>query len=311
MSIADQPVADVRSALADVNLATRIMDFARLGKPGLTALAVVATFFGYWMGAAGELQPGVLLGTLMGALAIGAGANALNQYLERDRDALMERTRDRPLPAGRLTPVEAHCFGFLSAWCGLGFLVIYAGSIPAAAGLVTLLLYLYVYTPLKAISPWSTIVGAVPGALPVLIGWTAATGTISTTGAIGKTGLCLFAIVFVWQIPHFMAIGWYYRDDYRRAGYPIWPVVDASGIKTGLQAVIFSLILIPVSLLPTMVGAAGSTYLIGALVSGFLMVIVALAMTVSRSASSARRLFWMSIVYLPVVMALMMLDKQG
>ncbi len=305
MSIADQPVADVRSAVADVNLPARIMDFARLGKPGLTTLAVVATFFGYWMGAAGELQPGVLLGTLMGALAIGAGANALNQYLERDRDALMERTRDRPLPAGRLTPVEAHCFGFLSAWCGLGFLVIYAGSIPAAAGLVTLLLYLYVYTPLKAISPWSTIVGAVPGALPVLIGWTAA------TGAIGTTGWCLFAIVFVWQIPHFLAIGWYYRDDYRRAGYPIWPVVDARGIKTGLHAVTFCLILIPISLWPTRLGAAGSIYWVGALVSGCFMVAAAVAMTITRSPSSARRLFWTSIVYLPVVMALMMLDKQG
>ena len=305
MSIADQQVAVVRSALAGVNLATRTMDFARLAKPGLTALAVVATFFGYWMGAAGDLHPGALVGTLIGAVMIGAGANALNQYLERDRDALMKRTRNRPLPAGRLTPVEAHCFGFLLAWCGLGFLVIYAGPISAAAGLATLLSYLYVYTPLKAISPWSTMVGAVPGALPVLIGWTAA------TGAIGTTGLCLFAIVFVWQIPHFMAIGWYYREDYRRAGYPIWPVVDARGIKTGLQAVIFSLILIPVSLLPTMVGAAGSAYLVGALASGFFMVAVAVAMTVTRSASSARRLFWTSIVYLPIIMALMMLDKQG
>ena len=305
MSIADQQLAGVRSTVADVNLATRMMDFARLGKPGLTALAVVATFFGYWMGASGDWRPGVLLGTLIGALAIGAGANALNQYLERDRDALMKRTRDRPLPAGRLTPVEAHCFGFLSAMCGPGFLMIYAGSICAAAGLATLLSYLYVYTPLKAISPWSTMVGAVPGAMPVLIGWTAA------TGAIGTTGLCLFAIVFVWQIPHFMAIGWYYREDYRRAGFPIWPVVDARGIKTGLQAVVFSLILIPVSLLPTLIGAAGSSYFVGALVSGSFMVVVAVAMTITRSANSARRLFWTSIVYLPVIMALMMLDKQS
>lgn len=305
MSIADQQLAGVRSVVTHVNWATRTLDFARLAKPGLTALAVAATFVGYWMGNSGDSHPGALLGTLIGALAIGAGANALNQYLERDRDALMTRTRDRPLPAGRLTPGEAHCYGFLLAWCGLGFLVLYAGLISAVVGLATLLSYLYVYTPLKAISPWSTIVGAVPGALPVLIGWTAATGGIDTTG------LCLFAIVFVWQIPHFMAIGWYYREDYRRAGYPIWPVIDARGIKTGLQAVIFSLILIPVSLLPTMVGAAGSTYLVGALASGFFMVAVAVALTVTRSASSARRLFWTSIVYLPVIMALMMLDKQG
>ena len=305
MSIADQQLAGVRSVVAHVNWATRAMDFARLTKPGLTSLAVAAAFVGSWMGAEGDMQPGVLLGTLIGAVMIGAGANALNQYLERDRDALMTRTADRPLPAGRLTPAEAHCFGFLLACCGVGFLVPYAGLISAVVGLATLLSYLYVYTPLKAISPWSTIVGAVPGALPVLIGWTAA------TGGIGSTGLCLFAIVFVWQMPHFLAIGWYYRDDYRRAGIPIWPVVDAHGIKTGLQAVIFSLILIPVSLLPTMIGATGSTYLVGALVSGVFMVAVAVVMTVTRSASSARRLFWTSIVYLPVIMALMMLDKQG
>ncbi|MCH7702993.1 MAG: protoheme IX farnesyltransferase, partial [Planctomycetes bacterium] len=291
--------------VADVNLVARVVDFARLTKPGLTSLAVAAAFVGYWMGVDGGLQPSVLVGTLIGAVLIGAGANTLNQFLERQRDALMTRTANRPLPAGRLTPAEAHCFGFLLAWCGVAFLLPYAGWLSAAMGLATLLSYLYVYTPLKAISPWSTIVGAVPGALPVLVGWTAATGTI------GSTGLCLFAIVFVWQIPHFMAIGWYYREDYRRAGYPIWPVVDARGIKTGLQAVIFSLILIPVSLLPTMVGAAGSAYLVGALASGFFMVAVAVAMTVTRSASSARRLFWTSIVYLPIIMALMMLDKQG
>jgi len=311
MSIADPQFAGVGrvvtdgNAAGDVNWATRTMDFGRLTKPGLTALAVAATFVGFWMGAPADWPSGALLGTLMGALAVGAGANALNQHQERDRDALMTRTRDRPLPAGRLTPVEAHCFGFLLAWCGIGFLVIYANVVSALVGLATLLTYLYVYTPLKAVSPWSTLVGAVPGALPILIGWTAATGTV------GATAWCLFAIVFVWQIPHFMAIGWYYRDDYRRGGYPIGPVLDRRGFETGLHAVACCVLLIPVSLGLTMTGAAGSTYRIGALALGGVMIALAAAMMISRSARSARRLFWASIVYLPAIMTLMMLDKQG
>jgi protoheme IX farnesyltransferase len=239
---------------------------------------------------------------VVGTALVAGGSAVLNQVYERDTDALMRRTRRRPLPDRRVTPTEALIYGLVLTIAGLAVLAFATNWVAATLALATLALYLFVYTPMKRTSNLSTLVGAVPGALPAVIGWSAARGDI----AIG--GLSLFAIVFLWQIPHFMALAWMFRDDYRSAGFPMLPVVEPDGLRTGQQALLYSAALLPVSIGPTVVGIAGWAYFWLALVLGVGLLVLAARFARERTDQSARTLFFASIIYLPIIWAVMVLD---
>jgi protoheme IX farnesyltransferase len=237
-----------------------------------------------------------------GTALVAGGAAVLNQVYERDTDALMRRTRLRPLPDGRIAPAEARVFGVTLAASGLVLLALATNALAALLAAMTLVTYLVLYTPMKRRSPAATLVGAVPGALPPLIGWAASHGSIS----IG--GWTLFAIVFLWQIPHFMAIAWLYRDDYGKAGFPMLPVMEPDGRRTGRQATAYAAALLPVSLVPALVGVAGLLYFWIALLLGIALLALAARFAAARSESSARALFFGSIVYLPLIWAAMIVN---
>jgi protoheme IX farnesyltransferase len=277
-------------------------DYVALAKPRLNLLVVLTSAAGYYLGTTGRPSVWGLAGSTLGTALVAGGAAALNQVVERDTDALMPRTRHRPLPGGRIEPGDAQRFGAALAAAGLATLAFTANVLAALIALATLAIYLMVYTPMKRRSSLATLVGAVPGALPPLIGWTSASGSLSIGGCI------LFAIVFLWQIPHFMAIAWLYRDDYRRAGFPMLPVVEPDGRKTGRQALIFSAALVPVTLAPAYAGIAGAVYIAVALVLGAVLLGLATRFAVTRSDAAARGLFIGSITYLPLIWLAMVLD---
>jgi protoheme IX farnesyltransferase len=239
---------------------------------------------------------------VVGTALVAGGAAVLNQVYERDTDALMRRTLSRPLPDHRVTVLDAAIFGVALAVAGIALLVVGAHLLAALLALATLVVYLVIYTPMKRRSPASTLVGAVPGALPPLIGWAASHGSL----AVG--GWTLFAIVFLWQIPHFMAIAWMYRDDYRSAGFPMLPVIEPSGRRAGRQAVLFAAALLPVSLLPSFVGLSGWIYFWVALVLSTALFGLSVRFAATRSDISARWLFFGSITYLPFIWATMILN---
>jgi len=236
------------------------------------------------------------------ALAAG-GAAVLNQLYERETDALMRRTRLRPLPDGRVAPADARIFGIALSLAGLLLLAARANWLAAGLALATILVYLIVYTPMKRRTPLSTLVGAVPGALPVLIGWTASHGSVALGGAT------LFTIVFLWQIPHFMAIAWLYRDDYCKAGFPMLPVIDPQGRRAGRQAVRYAAALVPVSLAPTFAGISGTVYFVSALVLGVALLVLAVRFAATRNDRAARALFLGSITYLPLLWIVMIAGR--
>jgi heme o synthase len=244
----------------------------------------------------------VLLHTVIGTALVAGGASALNQVWERDTDRLMRRTRLRPLPDMRMHPQDALWFGVLLSAIGVAELALGVNARTAAIALITLLSYVVLYTPLKRRSSLSTIVGAVPGALPALMGWSAATNTLSIEG----WALC--GIVFMWQMPHFLAIAWMYRDDYARAGIPLLPVIEPDGRSTGRQAVIYAVALMPVSFLPSAVGLAGAWYLAGAMVLGAILLALSLEFSATRSLVAARRLFFATILYLPLLWIVLLAD---
>jgi protoheme IX farnesyltransferase len=229
----------------------------------------------------------------------------LNQVYERDTDALMRRTRMRPLPDGRIAVEDARMFGIMLTVLGVAILAFEANALAAALAAVTSIVYLLVYTPMKRRSTLSTLAGAVPGALPPLIGWAAARNDLS----IG--GWSLFAIVFFWQIPHFMAIAWMYRDDYGKAGFPMLPVVEPDGRRTGRQAVLYAAALLPVSLVPAVVGVAGAAYFWVALVLGIALLALSIRFATTRTDLAARTLFFGSITYLPLLWAAMILAHEA
>jgi protoheme IX farnesyltransferase len=268
----------------------------------LNLLVVVTSAGGYYLGASGRLDWLGMASAVTGTALVAGGAAVLNQVVERTTDGLMERTRLRPLPAGRLAPDDARTFGVGLASAGVVLLGWGTNLLAAFIALATLAIYLMIYTPLKRRSPAATLVGAIPGALPPLIGWTAG------HGAASLGGWTLFAIVFLWQIPHFMAIAWMYRDDYRRASFPMLPVIEPDGKRTGRQAVIYAAALVPASLTPTMAGVAGWTYLTVALVLGGVLLCLAALFLRERSDRSARVLFFASITYLPLIWAAMIAD---
>ena len=275
-------------------------DWLELTKPRITAMVVFTALVGYVTASAGATWSLPLAAALAGTGLVAAGASVLNQLLERDTDALMLRTRTRPLPAGRIGPGEARVFGALLTLSGLATLLAFSGPLAAAVACATWVSYLFAYTPLKRRTPLATLVGAVPGALPPVIGWAAARASLDP-GA-----LVLFAILFLWQVPHFLAIAWLYRDDYARAGFPMLPVLDREGTFTGRQAVVHSLALLLVSLAPTAAGLAGPAYLAGAFLLGVALTLCALRLARARDLASARTLFLASVLYLPALSFLLL-----
>jgi protoheme IX farnesyltransferase len=277
-------------------------DYFSLTKPRLNLLVVATSAAGYYLGSPGDPMLGAMAQVVAGTALVAAGAAVLNQLAERDTDAMMRRTRTRALPDGRVRPVDARLFGVVLSAGGLALLAAHT-YLAAALALTTLLIYLAVYTPLKRRSPLSTLVGAVPGALPPVIGWTAAHGSVSAGG------FALFAIVFLWQMPHFMAIAWMYRDDYGKAGFPMLPVIDPSGKRAGRQAVLYAAALLVASIAPGMTGISGSGYVAAAIVLGIALLLLAIRFAATRTDHSARNLFLGSIIYLPVLWIAMIADR--
>jgi heme o synthase len=298
------PVDAAVLALAETRRASSFTDYLALTKPRLNALVVATSAAGCYLGATAAVDSLAMAAAVAGTALVAAGAAVLNQLYERDTDALMRRTRLRPLPAGRLAPAEARVFGLVLAAAGLVLLATRANWLSAALALATLLTYLAIYTPMKRRTPWSTIVGALPGALPAVIGWTASHGSIDRSGA------ALFAIVFCWQLPHFMAIAWLYRDDYAKAGFPMLPVIDPDGRRAGKQAVYWGFLLILASVEPYFSGLAGSVYLAVALVLGAALFWLAGRFAAARNEATARALFYGSITYLPLLWIAMIANKR-
>jgi protoheme IX farnesyltransferase len=278
-------------------------DYVALTKPRLNFLVVASSAAGYYLGATGSPDLPAMSFAVAGTALVAAGAAALNQLYERDTDALMRRTRMRPLPDGRIAPADARLFGAVLSVAGLVLLASLANVIAAALACATLVVYLAVYTPMKRRTPAATLVGAVPGALPPLIGWAASHGNISLGGT------ALFAIVFLWQIPHFMAIAWLYRDDYAKAGFPMLPVIEPSGRRAGRDALVYASLLVPVSLAPTYARVSGTVYGVVAVLLGAALVWLAARFAATRSDLSARALFLGSISYLPLLWIAMIADK--
>jgi protoheme IX farnesyltransferase len=281
-------------------------DYLALTKPRITWLILMSTAVGFYFGVPeGGWSWALLLHTLLGTGLIASGTAALNQWWEREGDAKMVRTRNRPLPDHRMLPSRALIFG--SVLSAAGALELWFGVNPLTAmlGIFTLVSYLFVYTPLKRRTPHSTTIGAIPGAMPPLIGFTA------SHNAITAEGLALFAILFLWQFPHFYAIAWMYREDYSKAGIKMLPVVDDSGDQTIWQILFYSLLLVPISLLPRYLGMSGNLYLMGALLLGILYFYSGVMIARNRTRLEARRVLLASIVYLPVLYGLMLMDHTG
>jgi len=287
-----------------ISVRTLVTDRLELAKPRITTMVVFTAFVGFAMASPGPLPGALLAAALVGTGLVAAGAAVLNQVLERDTDALMERTRRRPLPSGRVQPTEALLFGALASATGLALLLWCCGVLAAGVAFATWASYLFLYTPLKRRSPLATLVGAIPGALPPVIGWTAASGSLDPGAFV------LFAILFLWQIPHFLAIAWLYRDDYARAGFPMLPVVDREGSFTARQAVLHSLALLVVSLAPVAAGMAGVVYLAGALLLGVALTLFAFRLLSARDLPAARSLFLASVLYLPALSSLLLAARR-
>jgi protoheme IX farnesyltransferase len=279
--------------------ASSVADYVQLAKPRLNLLVVATSAAGYYLGGPSSPDLALMAQAVGGTALVAGGAAVLNQVYERDTDALMRRTRLRPLPDGRVSPADARLFGYGLTIAGLVLLATRANWLAAALALATVFIYLIIYTPMKLLTPASTLVGAVPGALPALIGWTASHGSIALGGAT------LFAIVFLWQIPHFMAIAWLYRDDYGKAGFPMLSVIDPGGKRSGQQAVLFAAALIPFSLVPI----TSALFFTPVLVLGLAQLALALRFAITRSEGSARALFLGSITYLPLVWVALIAER--
>lgn len=280
----------------------RLADFFALTKPRITFLVLVTTAVGYSVGLSGGFDAAAFAALLAGTALVSGGASALNQYWERDSDARMRRTRRRPLPAGRLAPADALAFGLVLSAAGFALLASVNG-LTYFLGVAALASYVLAYTPLKRVTSLCTVVGAVPGAIPPMMGWAAARGRLDA-GA-----WALFAILFLWQLPHFLAIGWIYRDDYEEAGFPMLTVLDRDGGSTGRQMALYSAALLPVTLLAGSVVSAGAVYLAGAVALGALFLAGSVRFIQSKSIPAARRVFLISVLYLPILLGLMVFNR--
>ncbi len=280
-----------------------VADILELTKPRICVLALLMTTLGYVLGQKGEFSLSHFIFSLLGTGLVGAGSCIFNQYAEIDTDAKMLRTMNRPLPTGRLSSALALRLGVGMSVLGIVILLMTVNAVTSILGAVTVLLYLGVYTPSKRISPLSTLIGAIPGAMPPLMGWTAANGNFSAEGFL------LFAILFIWQIPHFLAIGWLYREDYGRADMPILSVVDTAGLATSKQVILYSLALMPLTLVPTLWGMTGTSYLVGAVFLNLIFLGFGICLAWQRNKTWARALFLVSILYLPALGGLMVWDR--
>jgi protoheme IX farnesyltransferase len=283
----------------------RLRDYATLTKPEVTFLVVIATAIGYYLASQGPLDYVRFLGTCVGTGLVSAGTAALNMYWEREADARMRRTAARPLPGGRIGPNAALAFGIALAVIGGAYLFVFVGALAAALALATLLTYLLLYTPLKSRTHWCTLIGAFPGAAPPLIGWAAARGELAPEAWI------LYAVLFLWQFPHFLAIAWMYRQDYARAGMRMLPPKDDSGRLTFAEIVAFLVVLIPVSILPAVLGFAGPIYVAGAALLGAAFLASGVWAAADRTAARARVVLHVSVAYLPLLYALLALDHRA
>lgn len=293
----------------------RVADFAQLAKLRITLMVAATTWLGYAFGLRTDDQltfhvhsmttigPVTLIAALLGASFSCMGAATLNQVRERDVDRLMHRTRNRPMPTGRVSVMHAALFGICLAVAGVTILAAFTNAIAASLAAFTIISYVFIYTPMKRMSSTCVLIGALPGAMPPMIGYAAA------ASGIGAGAWVMFAIMAMWQVPHFLAIAWLYREDYARANMPMLPVVDPSGASTFRQMLIGCLALLPLGLLPTVLGLCGITYFIGALLAGLVFLAFGFSLMAGRTAKHARAMFFASLVYLPVVLALMVIDR--
>ena len=280
----------------------RLSAYLTLTKPEITFNVVMTALVGFLVAARGAVHIPLLLHALLGTALVAGAASALNQWVERDLDAVMRRTVRRPLPAGRVTPGESLWFAAGLFAAGTAYLALFAGSLASALAAATALSYLLVYTPLKRVTSLSTVVGAVPGAIPPMIGWAAARGRLDAGARV------LFLILFFWQMPHFLALAALYRRDYARAGFRVLPVVDPDGASTARQSVLYALALLLVSLMPFFIGMAGPLYFFGALALGLAFIACGVPLALApQSHAHASRLFRASLLYLPALCALMAL----
>ena len=302
-----KPTAVVQPATGAQSVSpSRVSDLVVLTKARLNALVVATTAGGYYMAATGDINVASLAITCAGTALVASGAAALNQVAERGTDRLMERTRWRPLADGRMTIGEGLAIGAVLAVTGILMLWLGANLAAAAVALATLVVYVAIYTPLKRFTSFATVIGAIPGALPPLIGWTAAGASLRDPAA-----WALFFIMFLWQLPHFLAIAWICRLDYARAGLPMLPVIDPHGGMTGRQAALWAATIVPASVLPFLLGMTTESYAVGAVVLGVLQLMLAIRFATRRTDANARALFYGSITYLPLLWLLMAISRNG
>ena len=295
----DAPVAGAQTAVP-----SRWVDYYELTKPRMNFLVVITTMVGFYMAAHFGIDWLLLVHTLLGTALTAAGSAVLNQYVERDIDKLMPRTMDRPVPAGRVAPLEALLYGVALGSIGVVYLALMVNLLTALLGALTLGTYVLLYTPMKRWTTLNTVVGAVPGAIPPMMGFTAA------QGALSPEALAVFGILFFWQMPHFLAIAILYKDDYAKGGLKMLPVVDRDLSVTGRQILLYGVALVPASLAPVQLGMAGAAYFTCAVLLGFAFLSFGVSCATTRTRLDARKLFFASIVYLPLLLAAMMLDKQ-
>jgi protoheme IX farnesyltransferase len=297
------PSQTAAAAVASSTIRSRAAAYLELTKPRITFLIVLTSAAGFALGSRGAVNYVQLTHALIGIALLSSGIGTLNQFIERDLDGLMRRTADRPLPSGRLFPFEALWFGISLTLMAEAYLAVFVNALTALLGLTVIAGYLFVYTPLKTRTSLSTALGAFPGAMPPLMGWTAARGEIDVAAWV------LFAILFLWQFPHFLAIAWMYREDYGRAGIRMLPVVEPDGRVTGQQIIAYSLMLVPVSLLPAVLGISGRIYFVAAAVFSLLFLASSVRAALSKSNQHARQLLLASVLYLPLLFGVMVLNR--
>jgi heme o synthase len=297
------PASTAAEAVAPSSAKTRVAAYLELTKPRITTLIVLTSAAGFALGSPAGVNYALLTHALIGIALLSSGIATLNQFMERDLDLLMRRTADRPLPSGRLLPFEALWFGITLTLMAEAYLALFVNVLTALLGLTVIAGYLFVYTPLKTRTSLSTALGAFPGAMPPLMGWTAARGELDTAAWV------LFAIVFLWQFPHFLSIAWMYREDYGRAGICMLPVVEPDGRVTGQQIIAYSLMLVPVSLLPAVLGLSGKVYLVAAALLSLLFLASSVRAALSKSNKDARQLLLASVLYLPLLFGVMVLNR--
>ena len=293
-----------KTTAVENHLGQKLFAFYELTKPGVTLLVVLTSAAGFYLGSSTELNLLLFFHTLMGTIVLSGGAATLNEFMERELDGKMNRTRNRPLPSGRLTAREAAVFGGVLVMGGALYLALLTNVMAAVLGIATVAIYLLAYTPLKTRTPICTTIGAIPGAMPPLIGWVVASGRLEFQAWI------LFGILFAWQFPHFLSIAWIYKDDYRQAGFTMLPSSDVDGRGTGRKIMAFTVVLLILSVMPVTSGLSGMVYLSGALLLGGAFLWYGVATMLRRSAASARNVLLASVVSLPLLLILMVIDKR-